>query len=510
MHGPIALLLAFWLREKTLIAEPPEAPRGRLLDVVRLLLDNDPNLALAQSQLRSAEGAALAAAGRFDPVAGNSLLWGETKTPLTETTSEDRKTIEETLSYSQQFRGGLAIDPQLSLLRLRDNTLGPDVANFATLTFALRQPLLRGRGKEVNDAAELAAGSEVEARRLDLLQATAQRIQAVVTQYWTAKAAGLALDVLRASAESARQLLDNTRKLVDADLTPAAELVQVEANLAAKESARIGGERTLFKARQDLAREIGLPAEQIAGLPAPADPLPAVPPAALPGGQAGPRFIAVALRRRPDVRAARQRLSSADILLRAAQNELLPQLDLVLSPGYGGIVRGTAPGSFFSSTFRNIPGASLSFGLNLSWPTASHTARGDLMQAQAARQQSALAVDVLTKGIGADVPTAVDAVAHSAAQLERASASVRLFEQAVGNEEKKLRAGTSTLLDVITQRDRLTAARQDEVSVQLALATAVVQLRFATGTLLTSDGIWGRLEASRLTSVPPAEEIGPP
>ena len=60
---------------------------------------------------------------------------------------------------------------------------------------------------------------------------------------------------------------------------------------------------------------------------------------------------------------------------------------------------------------------------------------------------------------------------------------MRLFERAVINEEKKLRAGTSTLLDVISQRDRLTSARQSQVSAHLALALALARLRFETGTL---------------------------
>jgi outer membrane protein len=509
----MAWLVAFWLCHKALLGQPPAGPApagAALLDEVQMLLANDPNIAIAQSQLVAAQGAALVAAARFDPVVDNSAGWSESKTPLTTTTSEDRKTVADTLSYRQLLRGGLQLTPQLSLLRLDDPVVGPGVSNVATLAFAIRQPLLRGRGKEVVAAAELAAQDEVAARRLDLVQATAQRILAVAAQYWSVKAAWLGLDVLRASEESARQLLATTRRLVDADITPAAELVQVEANLAAKQSARIGGERSLFKARQDLGREIGLPPEQIAVLPPPGDAMPELPPDAAPAETESSRFVAAALGHRPDLLAARQRLASAEILLRAARNELWPQLDLVLSPGYAGIVLGPGPGGFFSSTYRNVPGASIAVSLDLSWPVGRHGARGDVVQAQAAREQSALAVDLLAKGIGADVPSALDAVARSAAQLERASASVRLFEQAVENEEKKLRAGSSTLIDVITQRDRLTAARQDEIATRAALATALVQLRFATGTLIASAGAWHELEASRLVTVPRPEELALP
>jgi outer membrane protein len=78
------------------------------------------------------------------------------------------------------------------------------------------------------------------------------------------------------------------------------------------------------------------------------------------------------------------------------------------------------------------------------------------------------------------------------------------------NEEKKLRAGTSTLLDLISQRDRLTAARQSEVSAQLALALALLQLRFDTGTLIGEEGEAGSIQVSRLITLPSVQEEGRP
>ncbi|MFP5289360.1 MAG: TolC family protein, partial [Thermoanaerobaculia bacterium] len=108
--------------------------------------------------------------------------------------------------------------------------------------------------------------------------------------------------------------------------------------------------------------------------------------------------------------------------------------------------------------------------------------------------------------IAADVPTALDAVSRNAEQLERATLAVRLFERAVVNEEKKLRGGTSTLIDLIAQRDRLTAARQAEVTAQLALALALLELRFETGTILPE----GEVAANPvlLTTVP-FQEVAP-
>jgi len=492
-------------------AEPPPPAAGPtlgVLDAVRMTLERDPNLGIVQARVESSKGALLAASGRFDPVVTDRLLRTDVRTPLGGGASAETRTVEDDLGVTQLFRTGLSISPALSLVRSADTSSGPATGNAGVLTFALRQPLLRGRGRAATAAAELAAGREVAASELDLLHATAQRVQAVVAQYWTVEAAQADLDILGASEESSRTLLATTRKLIEADVTPAAEIVQLEANLAAKEASRIGGELALFRARQELGRQIGLDAPEIGALPPAADPFPTLAPGALPAGAAGAAgrdsapWIALALAHRADLQAARTRVESADIQVRATDNARQPQLDLVFAPSYNGFAAGVGLPSFFYPVFRNVPGASFSLGLELALPVGNRIARGLLEQALAARRETALSADLLAKEIGATVPAALDAVARDAAQLERATLAVRLFERAVENEEKKLRGGTSTILDVITQRDRLTAARQGEVQSRLALAQALLELRFETGTLVAATGGAARLAYSDLATVP--------
>jgi outer membrane protein TolC len=479
-----------------------------LLEAVSMTLEHDPNLGVVQARLESSRGALLSAAGKFDPVVTNQLLDSDTKAPLGTDRSFEQTMVENDLGVSKLFRGGLSITPAVSLVRLRDTSVGPDTGNTAAVSFAFRQPLLRGRGRAATDAVELAAGREVAASGLDLLHTTAERVQAVAAQYWSFAAAQAGLAVLRDSEASSRVLLETTRKLIEADVTPAAELVQLEANVVSKEAARIGGELAVFQARQELGRQIGLDAAEIGALPPAGDPFPAGAAAVLPAPAEAPRLIATALAHRADLQAARTRLESADIQVRAADNALEAQLDLVLTPRYNGLTVGVGAGAFFGPLGQNVPGASFSVGLDLSWPTANRVARGQLEQALAGRRQSALAVDLLVKGIGADVPAALEAVVRDAAQLERATLAVRLFERAVDNEEKKLKGGTSTLIDVITQRDRLTAAREAEVQSRLALALALLDLRFQTGTLVTGTGEAARLSFSDLTTVPAPSEPG--
>ena len=482
-------------------AQEPSSPAGlSLAEAVELALQHDPNLRLEEARLQSARGVLLSSRGTFDPVVSSALSETEVNDPLTESTSKQQSLTGTTLGLKKRFRNGFGLEPGLDLLRT-DNS-GPGGVNVGTFSLTLRQPLLRGRGRSAVAAPELSAERQVAAGELDLRQVTSERVLTVATQYWLARAAALNLGILRETEDRSRELLETTRKLIEADLTPAAELVQVEANVASKEAARIGGERDLFEARLNLGREIGLDRSAIAALPLPSDSFPDLPSAAAPGAAEEDRFVTAALERRADLLAARERRSAAEILRRAGDNAVKPQLDLTVTPSYTGLVEGNDPASFFSPLYRNVPGAGAAFGINLSWPTANSLARGQLAQLEASREQSALLEELVARQVSADVPVALDAVARLAQQLERASEAVRLFERAVVNEEKKLRAGTSTLIDLITQRDRLTFARQSEVSAQLSLAVALLELRFQTGTLLPETAETGGVDPGRLTTVP--------
>lgn len=490
-----------------LAALAQEAPSGlALMEAVRLTLTHDPNVAIEATRVDSARGALQIASGRFDPVVASGLSQVNSNVPQTLSSNLDTRTLESTLGVTKEFRTGLVLEPQLQLVRTQDVGAGSGALNTGTLTFQIRQPLLRGRGRAAVQAEELSAEHEVTATGLDLRHTVSQRVLTVASQYWQVRAAENNLEVLRVNEQSSRELLANTRKLIQADQVPAADLVQLEANLAAAESARIGGERDLFAQRQALGREIGLGPAEIAALPPPSDPFPSVRPEEVPPDPQARGFIELGLRHRADLEAARQRETEFALQRKAAENALKPQLDLVLAPGYSGIAGGGSTVGFFSPLYRNIPGASALASLAFSWPTLNHSARGALLQIDAARRQSALGIDLLAKGIGADVPAALDAVGRDALQLERAREAVRLFERTVANEEKKLKGGTSTLLDLITQRDRLVSARQTEVAAELALALSLLDLRFRTGTLLGNGGPTGEIELSRLTTLPSPQE----
>jgi hypothetical protein len=141
------------------IAALAQDPPGglTLMDAVRLTLAHDPNVAIEAARVDSARGALLIASGIFDPVVVSKLSQANTKVPLTLSTQQDTRILEGTVGVSELFRTGLQLEPQVLLDRTQDVGAGTGAVDTGTVTFQIRQPLLRGRGRAAVQAGELSA-----------------------------------------------------------------------------------------------------------------------------------------------------------------------------------------------------------------------------------------------------------------------------------------------------------------------------------------------------------------
>lgn len=466
--------------------EPPPPGRGlALIDAIRTTLEENPTISIAESSVDSARGGLLVESGVFDPLISGSLFGANLESPTSESASLETDSLTGTVGGSWQLRSGQLLEPSVSLDwtdTASDDALG---VNTGTLSFSVVQPLLRGRRRQAVVGSELAAERELLGTRFDWAHTAAATLRNTATQYWQARAALIELDVLRDNERRSGELLEQTRRLVEAELTPAADLLQLEANLISAEVSRIAGEAAAFRQLRLLATAMGLDAERADRMPLPSDPLPD--PSTATPIPSSTQLLALAYRLRGDLRASVERVEAAERLLAVASDALRPRLDLVLEPSWEGLVDGDDADDWFSSLFTHVPGASISLGLRYAWPVGNDTATGAEIQARAGERQRRLAVDALRIEIGARVPTALDSLVRTLDTIERLERSIALFEKTVENQIKKLRAGQATLIDVIDQRDRLVAARQSLVRAQLSLAIALVDLRFETGTLVSFD-----------------------
>ena len=165
---------------------------------------------------------------------------------------------------------------------------------------------------------------------------------------------------------------------------------------------------------------------------------------------------------RPDLVQARLDLEREGISLKYYKNQLLPQLDLTGSYGYGasGILHE------FSDAFADLARAdkpAYSVGAIFSIPLENKAARGRYKQGK-------FAVDQALLRLKKSEETALVEIDESAGSLKAAYITVastreaRIYaEAALDAEEKKLNAGKSTSFVVLQLQRDLTAARSEEI-----------------------------------------------
>ena len=478
-------------------AAPHAEDRVSFVEALRTTLSAHPNVQFQEQQVAINLGRRRQASGRFDTTLTSSFAHTRRNDPLTPYDREQAATVGITAfnldsnltlfdaGATKLYRNGISIGPQLTMNRASDNVQNLLGANTASMAFVVTIPLWRGRGRRVVAAEERAAATEVDAATYDLNQTISNLLANTAAAYWTALAGSKNLEVAQGAEQRGRVYVDNVRTLIDAGRVPPAEINQVKANLAGRIAERIAAEQRLVEARQQLALAMGLRPGQMAAIGIPSDEFPVVPAGLLPTVdlELVQQYFEIAVRRRADLLASRQREVAARTRLVAATNATRPGIDINLSPGYSGLSEG-AGGLFFQSPFHAIRGVDGVAGITYRFAPSNNLAVGQMIEAKATAKQTELRSAELERNIMAAVASALQAVHNSAQQVVQAHDAVVAFEAALDGEREKFRLGTGSVIDVLTMEDRLTIALRNDVSANLAYAQDLAQLRAATGTIV--------------------------
>jgi outer membrane protein TolC len=215
-------------------------------------------------------------------------------------------------------------------------------------------------------------------------------------------------------------------------------------------------------------------------------------------------FISESLRRRADLLGVKRRSAEFSVQSKAAKNLLLPQLDLTVRTGYSGLRIGRSLGDYAIAPFQGVQGEDIIGGITFSFPPANHFARGQVIQTEASARQNLIRVGDTERSITAAVLTAVNDVAASRERLRSAGDSVEAFQRALQGERDKFSLGLNAIVDVLTIEDRLTQALTNQVNAQLSYALALVEFRFATGTIIDPNSQTHTIDRDTFVTLPQA------
>jgi outer membrane protein len=375
-----------------------------------------------------------------------------------------------------------------------------DPFSTPTISVTLTQPLLRGRGRDVNLRFIHIAKLNKKISRLLFEQQLLETVYGVARLYYDLVSLGENIGVKEESLAAAQRLYDDDKSQVDQGTLAPVELTRAQALLSSNRldliQARGEYRQQEVILREQLLRRIGdptmtflsiIPTDRIT---VPNDP-PALDVAAL---------TEDALANRPDLAQAALQIRTDEISVRASRNNVKPSLnayanfqtrgstlvpyETIGSPGTGTVTVPallTQGGLDLSTIFQ----AGIQFNMPLRNRIAQADSARDALQLRQAQGRTAK----LENDIRAQIENSAVAV-ETAHQAYAAAVESRDYQQQLLQAEiDKFAVGASTNFMIVQDEAYLAQARSTEVAARSDWMKALLSLDRARGNLLEKNGI---------------------
>lgn len=369
----------------------------------------------------------------------------------------------------------------------------PNPQAKAQLELTIVQPLLKGAGTAYNRSIIEIARLDSEVAMNEFIRQAESHLLEITRTYW-------ALQAARENLASKQRLVGETEKTTDelkARETIDAQRKQVfraESALASRRADLIRASAAVKNAQDRLKTLINDPeylSEPNLEL-IPVDPL-----SAHEQSVNTQNAAKVALEYRPEIRQAFMQLRAATIRERVSKNELMPELNLVLSGAVNGL-DGAAFGEAFGNQY-TTGSPSWGAGVVFSFPLENNIARAQHTRRQIETRQQMDQVRTTIDSVMLEVKISAREVSTSWKELQAKQAAARAFREdiltlqarravevsgtAVRSDES-LR--TSAYLDgILDAQDRLAFAEEEATLAGANYQVAVVNLQRAKGRLLS-------------------------
>ena len=454
----------------------PQSIDLSLEEAVQTALLKNLGLRLRKEDVVSAEGAALAAEGAFDvQLSGEVGAGAIDEAPVTAIEGSEEKTAAFNAGVEKRFTPGteMGLNWNNGNLDTDSDIYFFDPVYSTDLTLDVRQPLLRGFGRETQLADLNSAKTQLEASSY-LVDSDAADLAAEVKQaYWELVFAHQNLEVLELSLTLAQQLRDETAARIEAGKLADIDLYQPESEVAQREQDLITGER-----------EIGFAEDNLKLLLNSEDWLIPFNPVDLPVTQpVYPEIRKVyekAMANRPDLQAASLQVKALQYQLDKAENDRKPALDLLGSLGFG------ARAEDYSSALDDSVSDSdtrWQLALTFSRPLDNSLAEGQYRQALAAHNKSKTSLELLKLQITRTVRVTVRDVELALKAIEATRKTSIATRKRLEAEQIKFEAGRSTTLDVLIAQQDYARALSTENRSKVVYAQTLAELDRIQGTI---------------------------
>jgi outer membrane protein len=371
-----------------------------------------------------------------------------------------------------------------------------------SVNLGVRQPLLSGFG-DVNKRQIRVAQNDFSVSQEAFRRTLQDGILNVIQNYWQLVFQFRGLNIAEQNLELAREQLRRNNTMVRIGVLAAVDVIQTEQGVADAELSVIQAEIALANQQDTLKRLLNLDAVVPEGWDVLI--IPTTEPATDAASIDIDSAVAEALQKSPDIRADRINLDSRRIDVQAANNQVLPSVDLIGSitlsglggdrvfrdAGFGGSVVEVQDGGLGDS-FQQLASADFrnwSVGLQVQVPLRNDVAKAQRAQAVIRERQASEQVrdrEILLRLL---VKNAARNVEGGRQQVAAAQTALELAERQYDGELRLFETGQSSTFQVLSFQRQLTLARQRQLNALIGLNQALATFEQVRGTLLEQYGI---------------------
>ncbi len=394
----------------------------------------------------------------------------------------------------------------------------PSVANpvvpvyTTSLGATLQQPLLRNFGWQYALLLVEVAQNVEQASFFQYVAALTNLVANVERAYWTLVLAVENVRVQEQGLSVAQELLRQNEGKYKVGALPQTAVLEAQVDVAGREALLIQARNGVDVAR-DTVRALINAKDEDTGILLMIDPIdrPTVEPFAIDLE----RSLQSALAQRPELSAARYDIEARGLQRKAAQNQLLPQLNLVAGIGLNGVAGTDAKvrNSFVSPT-PGVPPPTIpvnptviggygdalgllsdgrfynyAIGATVQVPIDNAQAKADYTQANINLAQSKLTMQQLQESVTLEIKNSVSNLQSDLKSIEATRIARQLAEENVRNQRARYDVGLATTKDLLDYTDRLTRAQFAEVQALATYHRNLAEMRRVEGTLLEARNV---------------------
>jgi len=367
---------------------------------------------------------------------------------------------------------------------LADNRIKTDAQTTFNPYFAsdysvsISQPLLRGAGNRANTHAIRIAEYERQITDTRTKLEVIRIIAAVDRVYWRLYAARKELEVRKQQYDLAEALLEQARRFVAAGDKAQVEIIRTEAGVAQRLEAIIMAENNVRDRERELKRTLN---EAELQMQTPTVLIPATEPDPLRYELEKQRLVATAIDNRMEMLELELQIAEDISTIDYMHNQALPLVTMDYRYNINGL--GDSRDDSFDLLF-NKRFEDHRFGVQLLVPLGNEAAKSRLRQAFYQRRQRLATRDSRKALIELEVLNAIDQLEANWQRIlagrQRSILDGRLFQA----EKRQFEFGLGTSTDVLQAQTNFADAQSAEILALAEYQIALVDLAYATGTLL--------------------------